>query len=112
MEDASRDRADIGPPVTADLGLVAHATQRDTGELAAEGFGDALTQRRLPDARWAHEAQDRAFGRRVQCPHGEILENALLDGLQIVMIAVQDLARGLKVQPILSHLRPWQRGED
>ena len=48
--DAARQRADVGPPVTTDLGLVAHAAEGDANELAAQRTCHALTQRRLADA--------------------------------------------------------------
>ena len=39
-DDAAGQRADVGAPVTADLGLVPDAAERDPGELAAHGPGD------------------------------------------------------------------------
>ena len=63
LDDAARQRADVGAAVAADLGLVAHAAERDAHELAPERAGDALAERSLADAGRADEAQDRARGR-------------------------------------------------
>ena len=45
--DAARQRADVGAAVTADLGLVVDAAERDADELATEGARDGLAERRL-----------------------------------------------------------------
>ena len=44
-------RADVGAPVAADLGLVADAAERDAHEVTAGRVGDRLAERRLADAR-------------------------------------------------------------
>src|SRR6185436_9354516 len=52
--------ADVGPPVTADLRLVAHAAERHAHELASGGAGDRLADRGLPGSGRSHEDEDRA----------------------------------------------------
>lgn len=42
--DATRERTDVGATVTADLGLVAHAAERDAHELAVQRTSDGFTQ--------------------------------------------------------------------
>ena len=59
-DDAAGQRADVGAPVAADLGLVAHAAEGDADELAAQRPGDRLAQRRLADAGRADQRQHRA----------------------------------------------------
>ena len=59
LDDAARQRADVGAPVAADLRLVAHAAQGDADELAAQRPGDALADGGLADAGRADEAEDR-----------------------------------------------------
>ena len=59
-DDAAGHGADVGAAVAADVGLVAHAAERDADELAAHRLGDDLAERRLADARRADEAEDRA----------------------------------------------------
>ena len=111
VENAAGDRAHIGATVTTNLRLVAHAAQRDAGELAPQRFGDALAERCLADAGRSHEAENRASRRRIQGAHREVLENALFHRFQIIVIAVQDFAPGLEVEPVLRHPRPRQCGE-
>src|SRR5215211_2677498 len=52
-------RADVGPPVAADLRLVADAAGADALEPAAHRAGDRAPERGLADAGRADEAQDR-----------------------------------------------------
>ena len=60
-------------------------------ELAAQRPGDRLAERRLADARRSDEAQDRRLRLRVQLQHGQVLEDALLDLLQVEMVLVEHL---------------------
>ena len=55
--------------------------------------GDGLAQRGLADAGRPDEAEDRALLARRQLAHGQVLEDALLHLLQVVVVGVQDLAR-------------------
>ena len=59
-DDATRQGADVGAAVAADLGLVAHSTESDPDEVAAHGPGDRLAERGLADSRGTDEGQDRA----------------------------------------------------
>jgi hypothetical protein len=52
-DQAARQRADVGAPVAADLGLVAHAAERHADELAPGCSGDRFADRRLAGARRA-----------------------------------------------------------
>ena len=90
LDDLARHGADIGPAVTADLGLVAHAAQGDAHELTAGRLGDRLAQRGLADAGRTHQAEDRALQRADPRLHGEVLQDPLLDLLQAEVVAVQD----------------------
>ena len=91
LDDAAGQRADVGAAMAADLGLVAHAAERDAHELAAERAGDRAAERGLADARRADEAEDRAAGVRLQLAHGEVFEDALLDLLEVVVVLVEHL---------------------
>ena len=57
---AARERADVGAPVAADLGLVAHAAERHADELAPGRAGDRLADRGLAGAGRADQGEDRA----------------------------------------------------
>ncbi len=108
LDDVARQRADVGAPVAADLGLVVHATEADAHELAAQRPRDALAERGLADAGRADEAQDRAAPFRVQLAHREELEDAPLDLLEAVVVLVEDLARMVDVVLLMVELRPRQ----
>ena len=93
-DDRAGHRADVRPPVPADLGLVADAADRDADELAAERPRDRLAERRLADAGRADEAEDRP--REVallQLRDREVLDDPLLDLVEVEVVLVEDLAR-------------------
>src|SRR5205807_2752555 len=77
LDDAPGQRADVGAPVSAYLGLVVHAAERDAHELAPERFRDALSERGLADPGWADEAQDRPVAFRIELAHRKKLDDAL-----------------------------------
>ncbi len=77
--------------MAADLGLVAHAAERDAHEVAARGSRDRSAERRLAHPGRADQAQDRAGQLVGALLHREILDNALLDLLQAEMVVVEDL---------------------
>ena len=122
----TRHGADVGTAEAADLGLVADAAQSQTHELAAHGAGDAQAQRSLADAGRADEAQDHPFALtpdlvglwylvlrlilafQLELAHGQILQNAVFDVAQAVVIFVQHLARVGDVQVVVSALLPRQ----
>ena len=108
LDDVARQRADIGAPVAADLGLVMDAAEADADELPAHGAGDRLAERGLADAGRADEAEDRrlAFGRELA--HGEIFDDAALDLVEAVVVLVEDAARLLEVDRLLRRQRPRQ----
>ena len=88
-DDLARQRADVGPAVAADLGLVAHAAQRLAREFAARRPGDRAAERGLADAGRADQAQDRALqpvGARLD---RQIFDDPVLDLLQPIMVLVE-----------------------
>ena len=107
-DDRAGHRADVGAAVAADLGLVAHAADRDPLELASKRAGDRPPEARLADSGRADEAEDRAVGVRVQRPHGQVLEDPVLHLLEVVVVGVEDLAGVLDVEVVGGRLRPRQ----
>ena len=89
---AAGQRADVGAPVAADLRLVVDAAEAHAHELAAHGPRDALAERRLADAWRSDEGEDRAADLLRQRAHREVLEDALLDLLEAVVVLVEDRA--------------------
>ena len=78
--------------MTADLGLVVHAPQAHSHELAPGRPGDALAERGLANAGRTDEAKDRALARRIELAHREVLEDAPLDLVEPVMVVIEDAA--------------------
>src|SRR5436305_150331 len=62
LDDAAGHGADVGAPVAADVGLVAHAAQGDAHVLAPHGPRDRLGDRGLADAGRADEEEDGPLG--------------------------------------------------
>ena len=90
LDDQARHRADIRATVSANLGLVAHAADRDAIELAADRLADRFAERRLAGARRSDEAENRAVRiAAAQLAHGEILDDALLRFVESVVPVVE-----------------------
>ncbi|OLB99686.1 MAG: hypothetical protein AUI15_08465 [Actinobacteria bacterium 13_2_20CM_2_66_6] len=98
LDDAAWHGADVGAAVAADLGLVVHSAERGARELAPHRAGDRVPQRRLAHAGRADEAEDglaSAFGGAAvlaQLPHREVLDDALLHLVEVVVVVVEDRA--------------------
>ncbi len=108
LDDASGQRADVGATVAADLGLVPHAAERDADELAPHRAGDRAPQRGLAHAGRPREAEDRALQVLLQRAHGQVLEDAVLDLLQVEMVVVENLLGLEHVQLVLGLDGPGQ----
>src|SRR4030095_1513100 len=86
LHNLPRERADVRAPVTADLGLVTHATEREPVELPPERPRDRPSQRRLADAGRTDEAEDRILAFGPDLLHGQVLEDPVLDLVQPLVI--------------------------
>ena len=111
LEDAPGQRADVGAAVAADLGLVVHAAEREAHELASQRARDRAPERGLADARRADEAEQRAARVAFELAHRQVLEDALLDRAQVVVILVEHLPRVVQVEVVLAAQAPRQGGE-
>ena len=107
-DDRPGHRADVSAPVAADLRLVADPADRDPLELAAQGAGDRAPERGLADSRRPDEAEDRTVRVRVQGPHGEVLEDPVLDLLEVVVVGVEHLAGVPEIEVVGGLGRPGQ----
>ena len=83
--------------MAADFGFVANPAQRHPNELAPCRLRYRLPQGSLPDAGRAYKAQDWAGDLVDPLLDGDILENALFDFFQGVVVAVEDLLRFLDI---------------
>ena len=105
-------RADVGAPVAADLRLVAHAADADALELARpsaraiERPSDVLP---TPGGPTKHRIEPARVG--LQLAHGQELEDALLDLLEVVVVLVEHRARVREVEVVLGAGVPRQRGD-
>ena len=109
LDDLAGHRADIGAAVTADFRLIAHAAERHAHELTPGRLRDRLAERGLADAGRADQAQDRSgqlVGARL---HREILDDAVLDLLEPVVVVVQHGLRRLEILLDLGLLVPRDR---
>src|SRR5438876_2914177 len=111
LQDAAGERAHVGAPVAADLGLVADAAERHADELAAHRASDGLAEARLADAGRADEAEDGRAQVVAELAHGHVLDDPVLHLRQAVVVLVEDL-RGLGDVPVVARrLVPGQRDE-
>ena len=107
LQDAPGQRADVGAPVAADVGLVAGAAERDADVLAPHRARDRLRDRGLADARRSGEEQDPALagglrvGLRVRLRIGRRLRGRrrflVLLGLRLLAL-VRELANRQEFQ--------------
>jgi hypothetical protein len=111
LEDATRQRADVRPSMSSDLGLIANSAEREAHELATHGARDRAPQRGLACSGRADEAEDRSLGVLLELSHGEKLENALLDLLEIVVVVIKHAARVRDVEVIFGRGGPRQVDE-
>ena len=112
-DEPARQRADVRPPVAADLGLVADAAERHAHELAVERPRDRLADRRLAGAGRPDQGQDRARPLVVrdaavlaELAHREVLDDAVLDVIEAGVVGVEHLASALRVERLVAPLRP------
>ena len=112
-DEPSRERADVGAAVAADLGLVPDAAERHPHELAVERAGDRLADRGLAGPGRADQGEDRAgalvgldAALLAQLAHGEVLDDAVLHVGQPGVIGVEHLTRVRRVEPLFGRLPP------
>src|SRR6185436_21141070 len=106
LDDLAGERADVGPAVSADLGLVPDSAQRQPHELTPRRVGDRARERRLAHAGRPDEAEDRALHLLDEAANRQELEDALLDPLETVVVVVQDLLRAAHVGQLARLLAP------
>lgn len=111
LNDTPRHGADIGAAMATYLGLVVHAAEGHADILAAEGGGDALAQRGLAGARRADEAEDRRLHVALEGEDGDMLEDAVLDLFDAVMVLVEHLAGMVELEVIVAKDIPGEREE-
>ena len=84
-----------------DFRLVAHATQRNAGELAAQRVRHAAAQGSLADARRADQTKDRSFQLVFQLDHREKFQQTVFHLAQTVVLLVENPCGGGQVDFVL-----------
>ena len=97
LNDLARHGANVGPAVAADLGLVAHATQRNPDELATRRLGHGFAQRGFTHARRANKAQDRTFEFGRTLLHREIFNDTFFHLFKTIVVLVEDILRAAQI---------------
>ena len=110
-DDDPGHRPHVGAPMPADLGLVAHAADVMRTNLRPMRLGDAVAEAGLADAGRADEAQDRPVQVGLELADRQELEDAVFDLFEVVVVAVEDLARVRHVEVVLAVHRPGQRDD-
>src|SRR5437764_506533 len=110
------ERTDVRAAMTADLGFVSNAAERHAHELAVQRTRDRLADRRLSCAGRPDQRQDRAGALVVrdapllaQLAHGQVFDDTFLDVIETCVVGVEDLARELRVEPLVGDVAPWHR---
>ncbi len=106
LDDPAGQRADVGPPVPPDLRLVPDTAKADPDVLPTQGIRDAPSEACLARARRAHEEEDRALLLLLELHDRQMLDDALLDLLEAVVVAIQDAAGLFDVDALLLLNRP------
>ena len=97
--------------MAANFGFVVHAAEREPHELAAQSARDGFAERSLAHAGRSDKAQDRAFHVRLQAADGEIVEDAILDLLEVVVIGIQNFFGLDDFDFLAGSLVPGQHGQ-
>ena len=108
LDDPARHGADVGLAVAADFGFIPHAAEGHADILPAERLGDGLAERSLADARGAVQANDGGLHVALQLEYGEVLDDALLDLFQSIVVLIEDLLGVGEVEVVLGGDVPGQ----
>jgi hypothetical protein len=111
LDHSARHRADVGAAVSANLGLVAHATERHAHELPSHRACDRTAERRLAHAGRPNETEDRSVEALHQREHADVVEHALLHVLEPVVVLVEHASRVRHVEHVVGALLPRERGD-
>ncbi len=94
--------------MAADLGLVVDAAQAHAHELATHRPSDRLPSDVLPTPGGPDEGQDGTADLVGKAAHREVLEDALLDLLEAVVILIEDARGLLQIEVVLGRDVPRQ----
>ena len=114
VDDTAGHRGNIGAAVTADLSLVTHAAQGDAVALSADRLTDGGRDGGFADAGRADQTDDLPLRLIAQLADSELFDDALLDLIQTVVVAVKLFAHSLQIDILLCRRIPrkLQNGVD
>ena len=111
FDDLSGQGADVGAAMAFDLRLVPHAAEGETEEFPSDRLRDAVSKRGLSDSGRADEADDGAVDFAFELGDADEFENPFFDVFEAVVVAVEDAARDLDVQPVVGQVVPREARE-
>ncbi len=97
--------------MAANLGLVVHAAERDAPEVAVQRARDRPAERGLAHSGRSDEAEDRPLHIRLEPADREVVQDAVLDLLEVVVILVENLPGLGDVHFAARRFRPGQNRE-
>src|SRR5205807_9422682 len=86
LNNLSGQRSDIRPAMPANFRFVMHAAERKPRELASQRARNRLAERSLAYARRSNKAQNRPLHVRLQPADREIVENAVFNLFEVIVI--------------------------
>src|SRR5579885_2942336 len=111
LENAARQRADVGTPMPANFGLVVNAAQREAHKLAVQRLRDRAAKRGLAYAWRPHKAENRAAHRGGELAHSDIFQDALFDLWQPVVVLFKDGGGFTHIETVNGDLAPGPADE-
>src|SRR4029079_1833078 len=109
LDDLAGHRANVGTAMTADFRFVPDAAQRHAHKFATRRIGNRFAKRSLADAGRTDEAQNGPFQLIRTRLYGEVLEDALLDLVEAIVLLIEDRLRFRDVLLDLALEAPWDR---
>src|SRR6188768_4165909 len=100
LNNATRQRADVRATMTADLGFIPDAAERDATVAPTHGARDRFTERGLAHARRTDEQENRPLLVATQLADRRILDDALLYPVESEMVFVQAALHLAHVHPV------------
>ena len=98
--------------MTANFGFIANAAERHPHVVAADRASDRASETGLTDAWRADKTDDRrAQFVAGEFAYGDVLDDAVLDLVEAVVIFVEDLARRFQAEVVFRFDRPGQLGQ-
>lgn len=88
LDDFARHGADLSPPVSLQFGCVLLAAEWYLDKLTPDGFGDALRDGCLADARWSVETQYLPVDSSAEYAYTDELHDPVFDVIHALVVSV------------------------